>query len=132
MRYKTLAIPKPSLGADFSKEKNIVVPDQSMTLEEILSRFTRDEALPVGQQIEYGDEDMENPLNVDLEKMALADLVDKAEYAESLSEVVKNFEKQEKQKAAAEKKAQDDAFKIADDERVRLAAEKLAKENLAR
>lgn len=105
-------------GLDLSKQEVLVVPDQSLSIQEILDRFTIGEELPIGRGVQYGeDEDMDNPLNVDLEKMADADLVDKAEYTEKLREVQRRYEKQEKAKqsraakeaADAERKAIEDA-----------------------
>lgn len=107
-------MPAPSDGVDFSKEESVVVPDQSMSLQEILERFTRGEPLPVMHETQYGDDDLDNPLNEDLEKMANADLVDKAEYRDRLKEVQVNYEKQEKIKSA--KKAKE-AAEMAEKER---------------
>lgn len=100
MKFINTALPKPSEGISFIGIKDEVVPDQSMSLQEILERFTRGEAIPVGMQTETGDEDLDNPLNVDLEKMKFADLTDKAEYSEKLEEVKRSYDKQEKKKAA--------------------------------
>lgn len=126
MKYKAIAIPKPSPGVDFSKEVALVVPDQSMSLQEILKRFTRGESLPIGVSTEYGDENLDNPLNVDLEKIRLADLVDQADYVDKLKDVKTRYDKQEKQKAAkiaADKAA---AAKAADEKRIQEAARELA------
>lgn len=105
MKFKSIAIPVASQGEDFTDVIDQVVPDQSMSLEEILHRFTRNESLPVAMQAEYGDDDIENPLNVDLEKMATADLVDKEQFTDQLKEVKKAYEKQEKEKVSRKQKA---------------------------
>lgn len=76
-----------------------------MSLEEILRRFTRGEPLDVDMGGEYGEDDIDNPLNVDLEKLKTADLTEKAEYQERLNEVKTKYEKQEAEKSAKAKKA---------------------------
>lgn len=128
MKYKSIAIPKPSEGKSFKDVPHITVPDQSMSLEEILQRFTRGEAVPVGQPVEYGS-DIEDFLNVDLEKIANSDLTEKAEYISQLKEVKIAYERSEKLKA---KKAHD--LKIAEqtkleERRIRIKAKHLAKQN---
>lgn len=129
MKFKSSAIPNPSLGEDYSQVEDIVVPDQSMSLEEILVRFTRGEPLQVGFDAEFGSEEMDNPLNVDLEKLANSDLVDKEEFIRSLKELQGRYNKQEKEKAdklAAEKLA---AFEKKDALRIKRAAKKLAEQS---
>lgn len=122
MKYKKFAIPQPSLGEDYTNVPVIVVPDQSLSLKDILERFTRDESLPIGQETNYGEnEDDDNPLHVDLEKLAVADLTEKAEYRETLAAVTKNYERQEKQKAF--KKAQADKISAENAEAERIEAE---------
>lgn len=96
MNYKSYALPSPSIGVAISGKK-IVVPNQSLSIEEILQRFTRNEALPIGQEVQYHESDD------DLEKISHMDLVDKAEYAETLKETQRVYKKQEAVKAKAEK-----------------------------
>lgn len=129
MKWISKSIPVPSEGQDFSNAVDQLVPDQSMSLQEIIKRFTRGEALPVGMETNPGDEDLDNPLNVDLEKLANADLVDKDEYKDKLKEVQRKYDAQEKAKAKKKAEADKAAVKAADEERIRLAAEKLAKES---
>lgn len=127
MKYKKSSIPEPSLGEDYSNEVDQVVPDQSMSLDEILTRFVRGEALPVGMDVQEGDEDADPTLsNVDLEKLANSDLVDKAEFVDRLTELQKKYNDQEKEKARllAEKKQKE--YEALDQKRIRLAAKKLA------
>lgn len=97
MKYKKTSIPNPSLGVDYSKEVDQVVPDQSMSLQEILARFTRGEPVPVGHETSEGIQEH------DLEKLKHADLVDKAEYKEKLEEIKTKYEKQEAAKAKKQK-----------------------------
>lgn len=128
MEFKKSAIPVPSKGTDYSKEVDIVVPDQSMSLQEILERFTRGEPLEVGHDVQDGD-DSDNPLNIDLEKLANSDLVDKAEFVEKLKDVQRRYNVQEKEKAAKIKAQKLEEYKRKDQKRIQAAARKIAKEN---
>lgn len=94
----------------------MVVPDQSLTLEEILRRFTRGEPLEIGRTDGVYDDEGED----DLEKVQHMDLVDREEFVDRLKETKKQFEKQEKQRAKDEKARLD-----------KLAVEKLAADKLA-
>lgn len=118
MKYKSIAIPEPSLGVKFTGKK-IVVPDQSLSLQEILDRFTRGEPLEIGKDVQYHESDD------DLEKVSHMDLVDKAEFIEKQKETQRAYDKQEKRKAAAEKKRLDELAVS------KLAADKLAAEQAA-
>lgn len=124
MRYKKSSIPKPSKGVDFSKEVDIVVPDESMSLEEILKRFTRGEAVAAGHETEF-----DNDSEIDMEKLRNADLVDKAEMADQMKEVQKRFDEQEKARKDALNLEKSEASKKAEEKRIRIAARKLAKRN---
>lgn len=128
MIFKSIAIPEPSEGLDFTDVVDQVVPDQSMSLEYILKRFTRGEPLPIGHEVSYGSES-EGFLDVDLEKLAASDLVDKAEYIEKLNEVKSAYEKQEKQKAQNARADAEAKAKAAEEKRIRIAARRLAKES---
>lgn len=101
MEFKSNAIPGASKGIRI-KGKSQVVPNQSLSLKEILERFTRNEPLPVGHDVssdEDGDED--------LEKLKHADLVDKFEYIDKLKAVQKEHQEKEDKKAkTAKEKAQ--------------------------
>lgn len=112
MKFLSVATPKPSIGVSFEGEPIQVVPNQSMSLQEILERFTRDESLPIGHHGEFfdgGDDD--------LEKIQHADLVDRQEFNEKLNETKKRYEKQEKVKAEKERK------RIEQEERERIRKE---------
>lgn len=102
MKYLSISCPLPSKGRP-AMGKKMVVPDQSMSLEEILARFTRGEAVPIGRDGSYHESED------DLEKVSRMDLVDKAEFVEKLKQTQKDFEKQErrKEKLAREKLLQD-------------------------
>lgn len=126
MKFKKLAIPEPSEGIDYSDEVSLVIPDQSLSLEEILQRFTRGEELPVGFEGVF-DEETED----DLEKLGRADLVDKYEYSQKMQEIQKEFEAQEKAREKAEREAEEKRQQAELDKKIRIAAKKLAKSNLA-
>lgn len=120
MEFKSVAIPKRWAGITIT-EKKLVVPNQAMSLHEILERFTRNEQLPIGKETNYDDgED-------DLEKMVHLDLVDRAEYVEKLEETQKMYKRQEAQreKAAKDKIAVEFKQKVEDD--LKRASEKLPK-----
>lgn len=109
MKFRAIANPKPSEGCS-KWDKNQVVPDQSLSLAEILRRFVRGEAVPVGLStfgVDDGEQDHE--LDVDLEKLAHADLTEKDEWKEKARELQRKYERQEKAKAdkAAKKAAED-------------------------
>lgn len=97
-------------GLDLSDEEVLVVPDQSMSLEEILHRFVRGDELNIGGDIGYGDnqdEDLDNPLSVDVEKIRHMDLVELDELRERVQDARKRFETDEKdRKAKAEAEAE--------------------------
>lgn len=97
MKFKSKAIPKPSEGVKYT-DKSLVLPDQSLSLKTILERFTRNEPLPIGRDVSYHESDD------DLEKVSNMDLVDKQEFIDKLKETRSNFDKQEKKKAANERK----------------------------
>lgn len=120
MKYKSIALPQPDEGISFKGVKKITVPDQGLSLREILKRFTRGEPVEVGKDPQY-DEQANTEESIDYEKLAVADLVDKAEYVERLKQVRRDYEKQEKQRQI---KLKAEAMEAAKKE----AAEKLKKE----
>lgn len=101
--YPTVVIKKQS----FVGTKVETIPDQSITLKEIIKRFLRKEALPIQKEGLYEDR------MGDLEKMANEDITVQLERAEELKEVLKKAEKQKQDhdngiKAEAEAKAKAD------------------------
>lgn len=83
------------------KQKKITVPNQSLSLKEILRRFVRNETVPVGKDTSYA-----TYADVDLEKIQHADLVDRAAFIGKLSEISRLYQIQEKKKQLeAEEKA---------------------------
>lgn len=94
MKYKSIATPKPVAGqGGFPKPK--VVPNQSMSLAEILQRFTRGEPLNIGRgtptYYEAGEDD--------LEKISTLDLVERQEFIDKQKAVRATYDKQEKRRA---------------------------------
>lgn len=108
MKFKSLSTPGGSPGVVIEWGKELVVPNQALTLREILERFTRNQPVAVGRDVSYDEgED-------DLEKVAAMDLVDKAEFVEKLKKTQRDFESQEKAKAKAiQDKAYAEAVKLA-------------------
>lgn len=96
MKFKSIASPEESPGFSWNGKK-IVVPNQAMSLHEILTRFTRNEELPIGKDAEYDD----GP--DDLEKVRHMDLVDREEYMDKLKETQKQYKAQEDKKVKDEK-----------------------------
>ena len=129
MRFRAVGMPGPSKGVKIPG-KLLVLPDQSLSLQEILQRFTRNEALPVGHNVDWGgvdDNEPESELDVDLEKLAKADLTYKDDFREKVNAVKERYEREERErqaKKAADKKAADIA---AQEKRIRIEARKLAK-----
>jgi len=111
MKFKSSAFPNPCLGQkDFGPV--LVVPNQAMSLEEILERFTRGEPVAVGRETSYHESDD------DLEKVSKMDLVERDEYIDKLKQTQKDYEKQEKRKVAKERE------KLLKEAAEKLAAEK--------
>lgn len=97
MKFKSKTIPAIWAGIT-TTEKKTVIPNQSMSLEEILKRFTRGETLDIGREPQYHES------ADDLEKISNADLVDKQEFVDKLKDTQREYSKQEKRKADNEKK----------------------------
>lgn len=131
MKFKSIAIPEPSKGTPGGRPSQ-AVPDQSLSLQDILARFVRKEPLPVGHKAAYGSEgsidpESESEFNIDQEKAKGWDLTEKDDFAEKVREKhaehhAAEHEKAQKAKSDAEVKAKADYEK-----QVRLAARKLLK-----
>lgn len=91
MKFKSIAAPEPSKGVTIKGPK-LVQPNQSLSLQEILDRFTRGEPLAIGQPVEYHESDD------DLEKIAHADMVDKQEFIDKQKDTQKRFEREERKR----------------------------------
>jgi len=114
MKFKSIASPESTPGISFKGVKKQVVPNQALSLQEILERFTKGEPLEVGRDVQYHESDD------DLEKVSHMDLVDKQEYMDKLKQTQKDYESQEKRKAQKERERLD-----------KLAVEKLAADKMA-
>lgn len=120
VKFKSVAWPLPSPGKDFQGEERLTVPDQAMSLQQILDRFVRNEPVAVGKDVQFDeDPDLGNPLNVDLEKLLKMDRVDRDEYFEQVNTLTRQYKKEQD---AREKKRKKDAL----DAYVKEQAEKLA------
>lgn len=99
---KALKHPKFILrGEDYSNSEVLVVPNQSMSLHEILLRFTRKERLPVSHEHIYGDEIAEKGVpigDLDLEKEARQDIFDMHQRAESIRDRIKVAREKQRKK----------------------------------
>lgn len=98
MKKLVLYPSKPIVGIDFSGVKKHVVPNQSMTLKEIIRRFVKRESLPAEKQGIYHESDY------DLEKVLNEDIVDRHEILEEIKSDVevkrKKVKDEEAQRAA--------------------------------
>lgn len=110
MTYISKSVPTPGKGVRTGGKK-LTVPDQSLSLKDILARFIRHEALPIDKGGVYHESED------DLEKLARMDLTEKAEYIDRLKETQARYEAQEKVK---EQKRQES---IRNEERERIRAE---------
>lgn len=129
--WKKQSWPDPDLGISFEGIESLVVPDQSLTLQEILERFTRKEELPIALDAEGGfdDDEFDNPLNVDLEKMAMSDLTEKEAYVKELRKVRAEWQRQEDERLAKDESARAMAKAAQDEQALR---KKIAEENSAK
>lgn len=96
MKYISKSVPELSQGLSFEGVEELTVPNQSMTLQEILQRFVRKEKLPVGKEVSFSES------NYDLEKLSSMDLVERDEFIAEQKRVAARFERQQKAKAEAE------------------------------
>lgn len=118
MRFRAVTTPGPSKGISFKDIPKVVKPNEALSLQEILERFTRGEALDIGKEPRYHDSEL------DLEKLRGLDPIEREEIIEGLSAVQATYRRQEEEKKKAAVAA----------EVKRLAAEELArkaKENAA-
>lgn len=91
MKFRSIAFPAPQGGEKYDGKK-LTVPDQSMSLKEILHRFVRNETVAVGREGVYVESED------DLEKVAHLDLVEKDEFIARQKEKQKRYDAQEKAK----------------------------------
>lgn len=102
--------PKQTIvGQSFAKVKKTVVPNQSLTLHQILKRFIKNEPLPVSKEGTYSDTQ-----DIDLEKFYSEDITVRHEILEEQKERVKGMKakiddqnKSAMEKAKAKKKQEE-------------------------
>jgi len=90
----------PVKGQSFKGVKKVVVPSQSMTLQEIIKRFVRNEALPVSKEGVY-----EDRYDYDLEKLSKEDLTVQHEVIEEFKEKAKKLDEKAKKEDSEKKDA---------------------------
>lgn len=84
-------------GQSFEGVKVVTLPMQSMTLQEVIRRFTRKESLPIEKVGVYEDR------FGDLEKRSKMDIHDQMELAAGIKESIRKSKKTENEKIAREK-----------------------------
>lgn len=89
MKFKNSAVEPPRAGIDYTKEVELTVPDDAMSLQEIIERFVRGEELAIGKDVSFHESED------DLEELNRMDMVDKAAYIKRMKEVQNQFEAQE-------------------------------------
>lgn len=83
-------------GQSFKGVKRVVVPNQSMSLREIVQRFIKKESLPLNKEGFYSED------HGDIEKINAEDFTEKVERINELKERVKKGEKAEKERLKKE------------------------------
>lgn len=78
MKRKVVLYPSVEYRDREMVHKKVVIPNQSMSLKEIIKRFVRKESLPIEQQGVYYESEY------DLEKLANADMTERAEVLEKV------------------------------------------------
>lgn len=132
MIFRSISTPKPSKGLKIVSAQQ-AVPNQSISLAEMLRRFVRKEALPIGHPANFGsdgaiDPESESPFNIDLEKAKHWDLTEKAEFKDAVMVERDRVSKIARGKELADKAKKAEAEKKAFDKKVRIAARKYAKQ----
>lgn len=89
-------------GKSFVGVKRVTVPNQSMSLREIISRFVRREPLPVSKEGVYEDR------FGDLEKLKREDITVQMERVERIKAQLSDIERRWKEREAAELKVRQD------------------------
>lgn len=89
---------RPRKRRTFKGVKLVAKPSDALTLLEILQRFIRKEALPVGMEGVYSDQ------YGDLEKLAKKDITEQMEVADQMREAAARSKKKEKEKKEKEEK----------------------------
>lgn len=87
-------------GVDFTKEVRVTVPNQTMSLHEIIQRFIKKQSLPIGKEGLYNDQ-----YGIDLEKVAREDIVEQMELASKYKERSVKMKEVLDQRVEADRKA---------------------------
>lgn len=120
MKFKSVAVPFPAKGQT-GFGPILVQPNQAMTLQEILERFTRNESLDIGKMTAY--DEMSDD---DLGKLKFMDLVDQEEFIQRQKEIVRRYQDQEKRREESERKAAQEKILAEEREKVAIAARREA------
>lgn len=94
------------VGKDFTKSKVSTVPNQSLSLREIIKRFLRKESLPIEKEGFYADD------LGDIEKIAREDITERHERAATLKRSIRES-KERKEKWDADRAAEAAAAALA-------------------
>lgn len=104
--------------ADRDREKGggplITVPDEAMSIREILEKFTEGIDMAVEKQAVYGEEDADFDLGIDLEKVNQLDLFDRQELAREYGEMLQRKVADHNAAVLARGAAQEEAARNAD------------------
>jgi len=112
VKFKAIVYPAPSAGTRAQNKKGkLTVPDSSMSLKEILNRFVRNEAVPVGRNVTWHESDD------DLDKIAHADLTEQAEFVEKQKETQRKYDREQKEATRKRREA------LKEEERAKMRAE---------
>jgi len=76
-------------GQNYSKEVVLTLPNQALSLAEIIERFVRHEPLQIGKDVSYHESDD------DLEKLQRLDPVDRMAYIRKMQDIQDKFKQQE-------------------------------------
>lgn len=130
MTFKSF--PRSVAAGTVYNEPKQVLPDQSLSLKEILQRFVRHEALPVGRNMTYGSENYIDPesdseLNIDVEKARYWDMTEKAEFKARVKEYESVHQTNEAKRAKAKATADAKKAELEFNEKVEKRARELAK-----
>lgn len=76
-------------GQNYSKEVVLTLPNQALSLAEIIERFVRHEPLQIGKDVSYHESED------DLEKLQRLDPVDRMAYIRKMQDIQDKFKQQE-------------------------------------
>lgn len=97
---------EPAVHAEKGGGLSETIPDQTLSLKDIITRFTRSGTLPEGRQPEFHGEDVDGGT---LERFSKLDLVDRENYRKNHSDGLKAQSSALKAKASKKKKEEQEA-----------------------